>query len=408
MLAALLPRERHRLHSRRGAVELRPHRAMFAFETYGLEPDIVVLGKGLGNGVPVAAAVGRSDVFGVARLRRRLRHLERQPALLRGRAGDARRVRRRATCSARCRRSSAIIEEGLVALKELPFVAHVRGEKGGMVWGVETQRPRRQAAADWANALVLACYRGENGGDGIHLLGPLAKKVVRIAPPLTITEHGGASGDGPDDAMLAAAFEHSDSEFAGISRVGPDQELNPGEFELQRFENACRDHRPAVRSNARAMDRSRIGTAITSGRFCAVLLVSLICGLVGALVVGNRMAFFCDAMAHCAFAGIALGLLIAIAMGYPTTSDELQWLHSAGHGRLRRRRSGWRSPSCGNRRACQRHRHRRLLRRRIGFGAMILQAIADRAVCSIPESSCSATRPGPADDILILAVVLAA
>ena len=31
---------------------------MFAFETYGLEPDIVVLGKGLGNGVPVAAAVG--------------------------------------------------------------------------------------------------------------------------------------------------------------------------------------------------------------------------------------------------------------------------------------------------------------------------------------------------------------
>ena len=28
---------------------------MFAFETYGLEPDIVVLGKGLGNGVPVAA-----------------------------------------------------------------------------------------------------------------------------------------------------------------------------------------------------------------------------------------------------------------------------------------------------------------------------------------------------------------
>jgi 4-aminobutyrate aminotransferase / (S)-3-amino-2-methylpropionate transaminase / 5-aminovalerate transaminase len=34
--------------------------------------------------------------------------------------------------------------------------------------------------------LVLACYRGD-GGDGIHLLGPLSKKVVRIAPPLVIT-----------------------------------------------------------------------------------------------------------------------------------------------------------------------------------------------------------------------------
>src|SRR5205085_12122970 len=36
---------------------------LFAYETYGLEPDLVVLGKGLGNGVPVAAAVGRADLF---------------------------------------------------------------------------------------------------------------------------------------------------------------------------------------------------------------------------------------------------------------------------------------------------------------------------------------------------------
>ena len=38
-----------------------------------------------------------------------------------------------------------------------------------------------------ANAFVLACYQGE-GGDGIHLLGALARKVIRIAPPLVITE----------------------------------------------------------------------------------------------------------------------------------------------------------------------------------------------------------------------------
>ena len=37
--------------------------SLFAFETYELEPDIVVLGKGLGNGVPVAAAVGKKDLF---------------------------------------------------------------------------------------------------------------------------------------------------------------------------------------------------------------------------------------------------------------------------------------------------------------------------------------------------------
>ena len=37
--------------------------SLFAFVDYGVEPDVVVLGKGLGNGVPVSAAVGRADLF---------------------------------------------------------------------------------------------------------------------------------------------------------------------------------------------------------------------------------------------------------------------------------------------------------------------------------------------------------
>jgi zinc transport system permease protein len=35
----------------------------------------------------------------------------------------------------------------------------------------------------------------------------------------------------------------------------------------------------------------------------------------GSLVVGNRMAFFSDALAHCAFAGVGFGLLLTIMMG---------------------------------------------------------------------------------------------
>src|SRR5262249_27103026 len=61
------------------------------------------------------------------------------------------------------------------------------------------------------------------------------------------------------------------------------------------------------------------------GALLSILLISTICGLVGALVVGNRMAFFSDAMAHCAFAGISLGLIIAFTMGFTSKSDELQW-----------------------------------------------------------------------------------
>jgi 4-aminobutyrate aminotransferase-like enzyme len=147
---------------------------LFAFETYGIEPDIVVLGKGLGNGVPVAAAVGRRDVFA---------------ALDYGDGSDTWSANPLCCAAvlatldefaatdvlANCRRSSAVIEDGLVRLEELPFVAHVRGEEGGMVWGVETCDHAGRTAAEWANASVLACYRGD-GGDGIHLLGPLAKR----------------------------------------------------------------------------------------------------------------------------------------------------------------------------------------------------------------------------------------
>src|SRR3954452_18449988 len=48
----------------------------------------------------------------------------------------------------------------------------------------------------------------------------------------------------------------------------------------------------------------------------AITLVCLICGATGALVVGNRMAFFSDSLAPCAFAGIALGALAYFLFGW--------------------------------------------------------------------------------------------
>jgi zinc transport system permease protein len=41
-----------------------------------------------------------------------------------------------------------------------------------------------------------------------------------------------------------------------------------------------------------------------------VTLVSLICGAASTLVISNRMAFFSDALAHCAIAGVSLGLIL--------------------------------------------------------------------------------------------------
>jgi 4-aminobutyrate aminotransferase-like enzyme len=173
-------------------------REMFAYESYGIEPDIVVLGKGLGNGVPVAAAVGQADLMASLEYGEGSDTWSANPLGCAAVLATLDEFAAHDVLEARSR-ASVVIEKGLQSLKQIPFVAHVRGERGGMVWGVEMRDHGDRTAAAWANAAVLACYRGERGpsGDvGIHLLGPLAKTVLRIAPPLVITEQDAADAMG--------------------------------------------------------------------------------------------------------------------------------------------------------------------------------------------------------------------
>ncbi len=156
---------------------------MYAFTHYGVTPDIVCLGKGMGNGVPVSAAAGRADIFA---------------ALNYGEASDTWSANPLAAASVlatldefettdvldRGGQLSAVLQRGLCRLKESGLVAHVRGE--GCVWGVECQGVGDQAAAEIANACVEACYLGDSQGLAIHLLGPLSGKVLRVSPPLVM------------------------------------------------------------------------------------------------------------------------------------------------------------------------------------------------------------------------------
>jgi len=177
--------------------------SLFAFTEYGVEPDIVVLGKGLGNGVAVSAAVGRADVFGNMHY---------------GEGSDTWSANPLASAAVlatldeyettdvldRARRLSRTIERGLLKLCELPAVAHVRGE--GVVWGVECRAVGELSAEDVARACVETCYRGDEQGRAIHLLGPLAGKVIRVSPPLVMP---------PEEAQL-----YLDVMYRLFARVG--------------------------------------------------------------------------------------------------------------------------------------------------------------------------------------------
>ncbi|MFO0899191.1 MAG: aminotransferase class III-fold pyridoxal phosphate-dependent enzyme [Pirellulales bacterium] len=156
---------------------------LFAYTTYGLEPDLVVLGKGLGNGVPVAAAVGRADLFAVMRYGEGSDTWSANPlscaavlATLDEFAAE--------DVLAHARELAAVIERGLLRLAELPAVAAVRGE--GLVWGLECVAVGGRTAEEVAVECVRRCYLGDERGRAIHLLGPLAGKVMRVSPPLVM------------------------------------------------------------------------------------------------------------------------------------------------------------------------------------------------------------------------------
>src|SRR5262245_23658127 len=156
---------------------------LFAFSTYGVEPDIVVLGKGLGNGVAVSAAVGRAEVF---------------TNMHYGEGSDTWSANPLASAAVlatldeyestdwlqQAKQLSKSIERGLLKLGELPAIAHIRGE--GVVWGVECRAVGDLPADAVARACVEICYRGDEQGRAIHLLGPLAGKVIRVSPPLVM------------------------------------------------------------------------------------------------------------------------------------------------------------------------------------------------------------------------------
>lgn len=156
---------------------------MYAFRHYGVEPDIVLLGKGMGNGVAVSAAVGRADVFanmhyGEASDTWSANPLSSAAVLATLDEFESRDVLDHAA------KLSEVILRGLTRLTELDLVPHVRGE--GTVWGVECACIGSHSADEVACACVEACYRGDEDGRAIHLLGPLAGKVIRVAPPLVM------------------------------------------------------------------------------------------------------------------------------------------------------------------------------------------------------------------------------
>ncbi len=187
--------------------------SLFAFEQFGLKPDLVVAGKGISSSLPLTVMLGRSRVLDGA-----------PPRTLSSTHGG-----NPLSCRAGCVVLDIIAQDGLLenarkvgalllaGLHEAAAAAglntHVRGL--GLMIGVEILDDRGEPDPARADAVVQAAIRR-----GLLLLAPigLRRNVVRVAPPLVLTVAQAQEGT----AVLAEAFREAAETFREGAGVSPD------------------------------------------------------------------------------------------------------------------------------------------------------------------------------------------
>ncbi|NQU77049.1 MAG: acetylornithine/succinylornithine family transaminase [Planctomycetes bacterium] len=142
----------------------------FCYQHYGIEPDIMTLGKACGGGVPVAACVARKGLDAVLTPGSHGCTLGGNPVCAAAGAAVFETIQRENLLRSAVEKG-ARIEEAIRAAN-IAAVKDIRGK--GLMIGIELDREAKQVFA--------ACLK-----KGV-LVNATAGNVVRLAPPLTISE----------------------------------------------------------------------------------------------------------------------------------------------------------------------------------------------------------------------------
>lgn len=157
---------------------------LHAFEHEGFRPDILVLGKGLGGGLPLSAVIGPHWVLDCATAFA-MQTLHGNPVCA---AAGLAVLDTLATQSlpAEAARKGKILMAGLqdVALRQ-PCIRAIRGR--GLAIGVEISGEGTPFPGD-AAATAALMFRAHELGLVVYCVGP-SSNVLELTPPLTITDH---------------------------------------------------------------------------------------------------------------------------------------------------------------------------------------------------------------------------
>ncbi|MBB3975524.1 4-aminobutyrate aminotransferase [Rhizobium azooxidifex] len=169
-----------------------------AFEHCGIEPDIVVFGKGLGGGLPISAVVGPEAIMNHA-VAFSLQTVHGNPVCAAAALAVLQTIEHDHLVT-HAERTGAMLREALDRLSTRhPLIGNVRGR--GLALGVElvTDRASREPAA---RQTALTVYRAFQLGLVLYYVG-INSNVLEFTPALILTESQALEGAAILDEALA-------------------------------------------------------------------------------------------------------------------------------------------------------------------------------------------------------------
>jgi len=160
---------------------------LHAFEHFGLEPDILVFGKGLGGGLPISAVAGPVWVMNCAQ-HFAMQTLHGNPLCASAALAVLQSIESQKLVE-NAQKVGDFLQQQLNQLaKREPLIGPIRGR--GLALGVELITPDGKAAAQQA---MLAVYRAFQLGLLLYYVGTNSN-VLEITPPLNLSQTEAAQG----------------------------------------------------------------------------------------------------------------------------------------------------------------------------------------------------------------------
>jgi 4-aminobutyrate aminotransferase / (S)-3-amino-2-methylpropionate transaminase / 5-aminovalerate transaminase len=154
---------------------------LFAIEHFGVEPDILVMAKGIADGFPLGAFTSRDEIAAAFQPGDHLSTFGGNPVSCAAALANIRYMQRENL--AERSRAKGELARGLLSALKSPLVGEIRGL--GLMIGVELVKDAAKTpAAAEANAVRAACLE-----NGVLLgVGGIHGNVLRLQPPLVISD----------------------------------------------------------------------------------------------------------------------------------------------------------------------------------------------------------------------------